>query len=297
MPFKTPDRLDLLDTMTDGLGRCVPVGQSYYQETLLPEKYRHNLLLARWDTREVTRYPLQTRGASFKTSEERLLIGRNNARPVGVCVGRGGRVFVTIAYMDHNDESPVYKSDLVMITRADDGPQHPFDAYDIVQAKPEELWRGISDPSWGRRFRAHLEILRRGGDLLNEAERRLATGNKQGPAFHHLIWLAAASSAPSKTVPVLLRDSDPLLRTEAIRAMTEFGGFLADASGLLPAIEDPDPHVSTPRCSHAFHQRSLYRTLCARRLFAARRGARIPTCVRPRPSCSPSAARSIDSKP
>jgi putative heme-binding domain-containing protein len=243
MPFKTPDRLDLLDTMTDGLGRCVPVGQSYYQETLLPEKYRNNLLLARWDTREVTRYPLQTQGASFKTSEERLLIGRNNARPVGVCVGRGGRIFVTIAYMDHNDESPVYKSDLVMITRADDSPKHPFDAYDIVQAKPEELWREISDPSWGRRFRAHLEILRRGGDLLNEAERRLATSDKQGPALHHLIWLAAAASAPSKTVPVLLRDRDPLLRTEAIRAMTEFGGFLADASPLLPAIEDPDPRV------------------------------------------------------
>ncbi len=182
---------------------------------------------------------------SFKTHEEQLLVGRNNARPVGVCVGRGGRIFVTIAYMDHNEESPIYRSDLVMITRADDSAAHPFDAYDIVHAKPEKLWEEISDPSWGRRFRAHLEILRRGGELLNDAERRLAACDKKGPAVHHLIWLAAAAAAaaPSKAVPALLQDGDPVLRAEAIRAMTEYGGFLTDASPLSRAIEDPDPRV------------------------------------------------------
>src|SRR5208282_5337927 len=89
MVHKTPERADLLQTMFDGMGRAVPVGQSYYHETFLPEKYRDNLLLARWCIRAVTRYPLETRGASFKTTESSLLVGKNDARPVGVCVGRG----------------------------------------------------------------------------------------------------------------------------------------------------------------------------------------------------------------
>ena len=118
MPLKTPERLDLLDTMTDGLGRCVPVGQSYYQETFLPAKYHNNLLLARWDSRQVTRYPLENRGASFKTTEQHFLDGRNDARPVGVCVGRGGRVFATIAFMNHNEESISPRSELGRWSRA-----------------------------------------------------------------------------------------------------------------------------------------------------------------------------------
>ena len=76
MPLKTPERLDLLDTMTDGLGRCVPVGQSYYQETFLPAKYRNNLLLARWGAREMTRFPIENRGASFKATEQHFLDAR-----------------------------------------------------------------------------------------------------------------------------------------------------------------------------------------------------------------------------
>ena len=33
----------------------------------------------------------------------------------GVAVGRGGNIFVTLAYMAHNEGSPVYRSDLLMI--------------------------------------------------------------------------------------------------------------------------------------------------------------------------------------
>src|SRR5205807_473614 len=88
MPSKTPDRADLLETMFDGMGRAVPVLQSYYDETLLPDKYRNNLLLARWGIRAVTRYPLVPRGASFEAVTEHVLAqGKDIARPVGVTVG------------------------------------------------------------------------------------------------------------------------------------------------------------------------------------------------------------------
>ena len=38
-----------------GERRAVPVGQSYYDEAFLPEEYRHNLLVARWGIRQLSR--------------------------------------------------------------------------------------------------------------------------------------------------------------------------------------------------------------------------------------------------
>src|SRR3984893_17953229 len=148
MLSKTPDRMDLLDTMITTLGRAVPVGQSYYDDTYLPPNYRNSLLLARWCTRQITFYPLRHKGATFQCEEHELLAGRDLARPVHVTVGRGGRIFATICYMAHNEGSPVYKSDLVIITRSDDSDEHPFDAYDAPTASPERLWKELSNPSW-----------------------------------------------------------------------------------------------------------------------------------------------------
>ena len=90
MPHMTPDRADLLETIVPDMGRAVPVGQTYYDEDFLAAKYRNNLLVARWGTRSITRYPLERRGASFSADEHTLLEGFDTTRPVGVAVGRGG---------------------------------------------------------------------------------------------------------------------------------------------------------------------------------------------------------------
>ncbi len=237
---KTPDRADLLETMTDGLGRFVPVGQAYYHDTYLPAKYRDNLLVARWCTREVTRYPLQHRGASFKTAELPLLVGRREARPVGVAVGRGGRLFVTIAYMDHNDASPTYKSDLVMITRADDTDWHPFEPYEATTAKPEKLFAELGHADWSRREAAHVEIMRRGGDLLAEAAKRLKTAKEIAVETPHLIWLSAAAKHP-----VMADYKDPLLRLQACRALGEATALPNEVKrqALLKLLRDEDAQV------------------------------------------------------
>jgi putative heme-binding domain-containing protein len=194
MVSKTPDRADLLDDLYDKLGRAVPVGQAYYHETYLPEKYCHNLLVARWGIRAVTCYPLVPQGASFKAaSEEVLLQGKNNARPVHVAVGRGGRVFVSIAYMAHNEGSPVYPSDLVMITRQADKPPYEFPAYEHLTAPAEKLVEELARPSWHERYRAHVELKRR-GEQVAEVLRRAARPEIQQPVAdarqRHRVWLA-----------------------------------------------------------------------------------------------------------
>jgi putative heme-binding domain-containing protein len=245
MASKNPDRADLLQTMVSTLGREVPVGQTYYDESYFPRAYRHNLLLARWGQFLVSRYPLRPRGATITSQAEAFLDCQHQARPIGVAVGRGGRVFATISYMANNEASPHYTSDLVMITLADDPATHPFEAYDAPTARPQKLWAELSNPSWQRRYKAHVELLRRGAPLLVEATERLARVKDDDPALLHLPWLAGASgkTEAARQLSLLARQSRAEVRLQAIRALTEFPALRPDGAVFLAALGDADPSV------------------------------------------------------
>lgn len=162
---KSPDRADILPSLNEELGRFVPVLQSYYSDGYLPEKYDNNLLVARWCRRQVTRYPLEAKGSTFTAKEHVLLEGSDQARPVGVCVGRGGRVFVTMCYMAQNEGSPTYRSDLVVITRKDDPNTMPFDGFDATKAEVSRLHNEFKSERSARSVAARQELLRRGEEL------------------------------------------------------------------------------------------------------------------------------------
>ncbi|HEX5447006.1 MAG TPA: ThuA domain-containing protein, partial [Pirellulales bacterium] len=104
----SPERSDLLEIVNTGMGREVPVGQAYCDEAALGEEYRDSLLVARWGQRRIDGYALSPRGASFSGREYPLLVGEELARPVGVTVGAGGRIFATLSYMAANEWSPRY---------------------------------------------------------------------------------------------------------------------------------------------------------------------------------------------
>jgi putative heme-binding domain-containing protein len=248
MLSKTPDRKDLLDTMITTLGRAVPVGQWYYDDTFLPAKYRNALLVARWCTRKITYYPLQPHGATFKCEEHELLVGRDQARPVGVTVGRGGRIFATICYMAQNEGSPIYKSDLVLITRKDDPDTLPFDGYDVTTAPIDRLVQELSNPNWSRRYLAHVELQRRTpvlpAKLIGLAEKSVS----EDPAAKHLPWLVASGpGGPSTHVLETLatQHPDPSIRLQAVRAYGEVAPqFVADKDTWIAKwLKDTAPQV------------------------------------------------------
>ena len=171
MQSKTPDRADILPMVNDEMGRAVPVLQTYYADGFLPEKYENNLLVTRWCRRTVSRFPLEAKGDTFIAKEHVLLEGRDQARPVGICVGRGGRVFVTICYMAQNEGSPTYRSDLAVITRKDDPDTMPFDACDVTNAGFEKLLEERHRAERNRSSTAFQEIERRTDiALLDSAE-------------------------------------------------------------------------------------------------------------------------------
>jgi putative heme-binding domain-containing protein len=240
MASKSPERADLLEPMIATLGRGVPCDLAYYDEPYLAEVLRHSLLMCRWDQFSVPRYPLQRRGASFTTTENDFVKGSHNCRPVGVTSGRGGRILVTALYLESNVVSPYCPSDLVMLTRADDPPEHPFDACDVATAPVDRLWTELSAPSWERRTRAHTEILRRGGKLLRDAARRLADVKDDDSAILHLPWLAAAGGTEEarKYLMTLSTHTRTEVRLQAVGALGEFTSLKPPPSVFVRALTD-----------------------------------------------------------
>ncbi len=279
----SPERSDLLEVVYAGLGREAPVGIAYYDEPLLGERYRDSLLLACWGQRKIAGFKLAPRGASYQASEFPLLNGSENARPVGVTVGRDGRVFAAISYMPGNEGSPKYSSELVMITTANDPPTSPYEPYDVTRAEGRRLWAELSRDSTVRRQQAHAEILRRGSDLLVEAVRRLQTTDDRDPAMQHLPWLAAASGRPEarEALVALAAHRDPQLRATAIRALAEFRELAAPADVFAKALADQDAQRGACRRGRAVRSPGtangwVVHRACARRRHLSAPGQRAP---------------------
>lgn len=256
---KTPERLDLLATMIPDLGRFVPAGQSYYDDTFLPPRYRNSLLVARWCTRQVTFYPLEHAGASFRCKEGELLAGSGVARPVNVTVGRGGRIFATVCHMQGNEDSPVYKSEVVMVTRAADTADHPFAAYDAASADVSRLFEELRDPSWSRRKEAHTELLRRRdipGSVFVERWNRSLAGS---PERLHLVWLMglrADAPVAQELLAQALRTAEASIRLQAVRCLTE--RFPESIPGLSGLLADTDPQVQHAAIVACFETKGLH---------------------------------------
>jgi putative heme-binding domain-containing protein len=246
MPHITPDRADLLETMFTGMGRAVPVGEAYLDSPAVPPKFRHNLLVARWGVRAVMRYPISPRGASFGASEIPLLVGKNEARPVGVTVGPDGSIYVAVAYMAHNEGSPIYASDLVRLTFSTAASVKPPAHCELTTRSVPSLYADLSHASWEIRRRAHGELLRRGRDALQQAPERLRTIGRDDPARPELIWLAAAqrSNGARDQLIHLADDSRSAIRLQSLRALHEFYPTDREAAALFAAkLTDADPHV------------------------------------------------------
>ncbi|MDB6038001.1 MAG: hypothetical protein JWM99_1842 [Verrucomicrobiales bacterium] len=239
---KQPWRADLLDTLNPDLGRYVPTGQAYYNEPLFPEKFRNNLLVAEWGKGVLFRYPLSASGATFKAGQAPLLSCVNNMRPVGVAVGRGGRIFVSSLVMAGNEASPVSRSEIIMITRGDDTPDAPFSSVEETAAPEEILFAELENASWHRRYRAHIELLRRGGSVCREAASRLATAAAGSPLQTSLLWLAAVGGETKEIEPLAASPNDNT-RLQAIRVLSRFASQNASCSIFEKALSDVNPQV------------------------------------------------------
>lgn len=223
-PIGRADGLAPIFARDDGLTQGARLGFS--DDAGLPDAWREKLLVTRGSA--LFSFALKPAGARFtaKTGPN-LDIGQGGA----IAIGRGGRLFAC------NDS-------LVLLTRkGEDIKKLAFDSYEASEAKPKKLWQELADPSWQRRYRAHIEITRRGGDLLKEANKRLLDAKADDPALHHLIWLAAQSGQGSVHLLGLTAHADPKVRVQVIRALTEFPEQLRGEPIFTKLLDDHDAQV------------------------------------------------------
>lgn len=247
MPEKQRWRSDLLQTMTADLGRCVPVGICYYNDPLLPEEYRGQLFLARWENDTVPSFSYQRLGDTFKADEHPFLStrGAGQARPLSVATGRGGRLFVVACYLAHNEDSPAFKTHLLMVTRRDDPDDAPYQPYDETRATLAQLFRDLTNSSWDRQFRAHVELTRRGPEAFQMAAARLKSFDPSAPDALHLIWLAAAAKDPEtlSRIRALTQNQPQPVRLNALRALSRFAPGQPQEKTSIQALADPDLQI------------------------------------------------------
>jgi len=246
-PAKSPDRQDLLDTLVDDLGRTIPVGQGYYDEPLLHNACGGMLLLARWGQSTLSAFAMQPAGASFRAREQVLLQGRNFMRPVGVAVAPDGRIVVATCGMRGNETSPVYPSDLLILSAAAKGPLLDR-AVSLVDADFDQLAALLAGDSWQLRQGAHQEILRRGEQATARAAVLLAKQSESASPdpqlLGHLVHLVAASSEPSwPRIEPLVTHADANVRLQAVRAMAGGAGRGVSEAVFVAALGDPSPPV------------------------------------------------------
>jgi putative heme-binding domain-containing protein len=227
------------------MGREVPVGQAYLDEPALGERYTDSILVARWGQRRVSGYQLKQRGASFSGEEYPLLMGEETARPVGVTVCSGGRIFVAISYMAGNEWSPKYPSEIVLLTRANEAAGEQCQPYDAPTVEPAHLWSELSSDSSQRRQQAQVELLRRGGEILVEAAERLSRCQSDDLALIPLVWLSAAGGSPAARAAILdlVHSDNADVRTAAIRALHEFPQLKPEPALFAQALRDEDAAV------------------------------------------------------
>ena len=182
---------------------------------------------------DVLRLSIEPRGASFHATEYALFPGKI----VAATIGSRGQLFTISS-----------AGEIVMIT-----PKNaPSEAFDVVGATAEKLWQELSDPSWQRRYRAHIEMMRRGGDFLTQANKRLLTAKANDPAFSHLIWLAAKSEQGSLHLLGLVEHSDPRIRVQVTRALTEYPEQLREEPIFAKLLLDENPQVQLAAMSAYF---------------------------------------------
>ncbi len=233
---KAPGRMDLMETINENLGRYVPVLQAYYNDAGLPEEYRNSLMVTRWGKRTVSWHPLKKFGATFHGEEKDLLVCQNLARPVGICVGNSGNVFVAVSHMAQNEGSPTYRSDLLMIKPK--GPTQTAAPIDLTGASSEELLHTFGEASHKRSMESFVELTTR--DLSQQELPSITASNAS-----HVLPLVAKQNGPKmvETFQSCLRNEDSAIQIAALKAIEHFPSPKFSASMVMPLVESTDPVV------------------------------------------------------
>ena len=208
--IKRRDILPVVDLQLD-----VPVGQCWYDDSVLGPELKDSVLVANWGNRTISQHVTKPRGGGFYGPAQAFLVGEGARRPVSVGPTNDGRLIVAICYMNGNEGSPVRKTDLLLVS-----PKKG--KFPLVDFSRQDRFELLKKP-WQLRSKAHQEILRAGGDALASAATRFLKASPSDVDYSSLIYLAAAHGSDQSIKKITdLSASSGLARTLALRVMADY---------------------------------------------------------------------------
>ena len=232
-------------------GAGSPTGMVVYEGTLLPEKFRNQMIHSEPGHNVVRAYPVQKSGAGYSASIENILTGEKDQwfRPSDVCVAPDGSLIVADWYdpvVGGHDARDKESGRIYRISPG--GSAYKMPSFDYTT--PEGVVKALQNPNLVARRKAWSAIQQMGAKAVPELEKlwkSKADNRMRARAF----WALVKMPGGEKYIDEATKESDPDLRITAIRAARELN---ANVIGVVKKlVNDKDVQVRR-ECIIALHK-------------------------------------------
>ncbi len=213
-------------------GAGSPTGITVYEGTLLPERFRNQVVHCDAGPNVVRAYPSTKSGAGYEASIEPLLVGVADKwfRPSDVCVGPDGSLFVADWYDPGVGGHRMGDLSRGRIFRIVPTSHRGYDVGELDLASPEGAVAALESPNLATRFLARRAVTNMGDSakLVLLQKIRRATNERYKA---RLLWVLSKVDA-SAAVALAVSDDDVDIRCVGVRMASQFGNGLPVAKML-----------------------------------------------------------------
>lgn len=232
-------------------GAGSPTGMVIYEGTLLPEKFRNQIIHCEPGQNVVRSYPVQKSGAGYTASIENILNGEKDQwfRPSDVCVAPDGSLIVADWYdpvVGGHDARDKESGRIYRI--APHGAAYKMPAIDY--STPQGVVKALQNPNLVVRRKAWMAIMQMGARAVPALE-ALWQSKDNNRMRSRAFWALVKMPGGAKYIDVAIKESDPDLRIAGLRAARELNANVMSAIQTLE--NDNDPQIRR-ECLLALHK-------------------------------------------
>lgn len=232
-------------------GAGSPTGMVIYEGTLLPEKFRNQMIHCEPGQNVVRAYPVQNNGAGYTANIENLLSGEKDQwfRPSDLCVAPDGSIIVADWYdpvVGGHDARDKESGRIYRI--APKGSAYKMPAIDY--ATPAGAVNALQNPNLVVRRKAWAAIQQMESKAVPELE-KLWKSNAANRMRARAFWALVKLPGGDKYIADAAKESDANLRMAAIRAARQLNKNVINVVAELS--KDKDPQVRR-ECIIALHE-------------------------------------------
>lgn len=247
-------------------GSGSPTGMVVYEGTLLPEKFRNQIIHCEPGHNVVRSYPVTKEGAGYTATIENILTGEKDQwfRPADVCVAPDGSLIVADWYdpgVGGHGAGDQQKGRIYRI--APKGVDYTVPKQNFTTA--EGAVTALQNPNLATRYLAWNAIQKMGAPAIPALEKVWKSSVNQ-PMRARAFWALVKMPGGEKYIAEAINDTNTNIKITGLRAARELNANAIEVVRRL--VNDPDPQVRR-ECALALHHNTsveaagLWATLAA----------------------------------